>query len=484
MSQRSIPRFLLVLPLLALCVSCAGKAALRFEKLAGATADEEYLVAIADIKKNGKKLYGNANQLLYHLDIGMLYHYAAMYDSSNAYLLKAVDIQNDLFARSVTNEAASLMINDNVRPYRGKPYELVLLHQVIALNFLAKGNTESALVEVKQTQLLMNELERKDKRGNKYSTDGMFHLLSSIAYDAAGQSDDAMISLFHAIKSFKEGPVPLPGPVKDYAFYMLQKNDRAEDITLLDISADVPEEKVSGLHNGETEVVMIGYAARGPALEENNWWGTYIKDGLLIMNYKAANGATETMQLPAPPLPAKEYEKAAKGQKTASGTTFHVSFSLPALKTLPSQTSFFTITGPQLNAPVTTISINDYDLQARKNLDDTRAATLTRTAIRVVLRTIAAQKAKNEMQTQSPIANLLINIGTDVLADQIERADTRSCFLIPKTVQIARIPVQPGTYTFDVAARDSKGVAIGTKTFEKVTVKSGEKRFLFYCSFK
>jgi hypothetical protein len=484
MIQRRILLLVVLSPILALLASCAGGAALRFEKLAGATANEAYLSAIADIQKNAKKLYGKTNQLLYYMDIGMLYHYAARYDSSNVYLLKAVDIQNDLFTRSMTNEAASIMVNDNVRPYRGRPYEIVLLHQILALNFLAQGNTDDALVETRQTQLLLNELERKDKKGAKYSTDGMFHYVSSISYDAAGQSDDAMISLFHAVKAFKAGPVPLPGPVNDYAYYMLSKNDRAEDIKLLDITAGEPEEKIPGLRNGETEVIIIGYAGRGPALVENNWWGTYIKDGLLVMNYRGANGATETMQMAAPMLPAKEYEKAAKGQKTASGTTFHVSFSLPTVKRLPSVTDHFTVNGAGLGSPITTVSINDYDLQAQKNLDDTRAVTLARTVVRVVLRTIAAQNAKDKMQTKSPVANLLINLGTDVLADQLEHADTRSCFLIPKTVQIARIPVAPGTYAFDVSACGNTGAVIGTKRFENVSVRQGEKKFLFYCSFK
>ena len=106
MIQRRILRLVVLLPAFALLASCAGGAALRFEKLAGATASEGYLSAIADIKKHGNKLYGKTNQLLYCMDIGMLYHYASLYDSSNAYLLKAVDIQNDLFTRSVTNEAA------------------------------------------------------------------------------------------------------------------------------------------------------------------------------------------------------------------------------------------------------------------------------------------------------------------------------------------------------------------------------------------
>jgi hypothetical protein len=410
-----------------------------------------------------------------------------MHDSSNTYLLEAARIFDDLFARSVTNEAASFMINDNVRPYRSRPYELVLLHQVIALNFLAQGNVESALVESRATQLLMNELERKDKNGTKYSTDGMFHYVSSIAYDAAGKSDDAMISLFHSVRAFQKGPVTLPGPVKEYAYHMLILNGRAEDIKLLDIAIDTAKPKPAGLANDETEIILVGYAGRGPALVEDRWWGTYIRGGMLIMNYTAADGSVATMQLPAPPLPQKEYEKAAKGKENSIGTTFHVSFALPSVKRVPSQTTYFTIApagGDSAAQPFVTTEINNFDLQAQKNLDDIRGATLTRTAVRVVLRTIAAQKAKSEMKTDSPIANRLIGLGTDLLADQLERADTRSCFLIPKTVQVARIPVKPGTYSFEAKARNESGAAVGTKKFENVAVKKGEKKFLFYCSFK
>jgi uncharacterized protein len=501
MNRTKLLSTVLLLACIAFLVSCTGGSALRFKQLGAVTAKEDYLSAIASIEKNAKKLYGKTNILLYHIDIGMLYHYAGVYDSSNAHLLKANDIFYDLFTRSVSNEAASLMVNDNVRPYRSRPYELVLVHQTIALNYLAMGNVEDALVETRQVDLLMQELQRKNKEGHKYTTDGMFHYLASIAYDAAGKSDDAMISLFKAVEAFKKGPVPLPPEVKDYACCMLQKNNRAEDIKLLEKSSsgESPRDTQSGagntfeyhcnkkpdeIENGATEIILIGYAGLGPRLVENNWWGTYIKDGMLLLNYASANGETATMQMAAPMLPQEEYEKASKGEKTRSGTTFHVSFALPAVKSFPSQTAYFTVSGAGLAAPESSVVVNDLDAQAGKNLDDTHMATLLRTVVRVVIRTIAAQKAKEGMETKSPIANLLINVGTDILADQLERADTRSCFFVPKTIQIARVRVQPGTYTLNAAAHGTNGAVVGTKTFEQVSVKKGEKKFVFYCSFK
>jgi uncharacterized protein len=474
-------------------LSCTGGSALRFQQLGAVTEKGDYLSAIASIKKNAKKLYGKTNVLLYHIDVGILYHYAGMYDSSNVHLLKANDIFYDLFARSISNEAASLMVNDNVRPYRSKPYELVLIHQIIALNYLAQGNVEDALVETRQVDLLMQELARKNKGGDKYTTDGMFHYLTSIAYDEDGKTDDAMISLFKTVEAFKRGPVSLPLSLRDYSYCMLQKNGRAEDIKLLEKTSEQVSQQESDycdkVRNGDTvndatEIILIGYAGQGPRLEENKWWGTYIKDGILLLNYTGANGQIETVQMNAPMLPPAEYNKAAKGEKTRSGTTFHISFSLPAVKTLLSQTAFFTVQGAGITVPDTSIIINNLDLQAQKNLEDTRTATLARTAVRVVLRTIAAQKAKTEMETKSPLANLLINVGTDLLADQLEQADTRGCFMVPKTIQIARLRVKPGTYTLEAAAHSTDGAVIGTKSFENVTVKQGEKRFVFFSSFK
>lgn len=467
--------------ILSVIISCAGRSAMRLEKLFDATLQNDPLSAIKVVKSN-PRLYGKNSVMLYNMDIGVLYHYAGMYDSSTFYLNRAAEIYSELFTRSVTNEAAAIMINDNVRPYRSKPYELTMIHQLLAFNFLALGDNDGALVETRRAQLLFDELERKNRADDKYSSDGMFHYVSSIAYDAAGETDNSMISLYKAIQAFQRGPVTLPGPIGEFAYYMFNKNDRPDDNVRLDLKPQAAGSEI--FKNNSSEIIFIGYAGRGPALDESIWAGTYVKDGMLVVNHTRPDGLTETISTTAPPIAESEMRKAGKGKKTDSGTTFHIKFALPTLKTYPSETSDFSIRCSGSSRSYSSIIINDLEKQAQKYLDDAKNANLTRTVARVVLRTITAQKAKEQVKTDNPLANLLINVGTDVLADQMERADTRTCFLLPRTIQIARIQVKPGTYSLDVNARGKSGNIVESKTINDITVMSHQKTFVFYSSFR
>ncbi len=473
-----------LVPLVAVlfCFSCTTRSMRRIEKLADSTVENDFLSAIDIIRKN-PKLYGKTSLFLYHMDIGALFHYAGMYDSSTVHLQQASDIFNDLFARSITNEAVAVLTNDNIRPYRSKPYELVMLHEFLASNYLAKNNVDEALVETRQVQLMFDEWKRKNRSGEKYDSDGMFHYLSSIAYDAAGETSDAMISLYHSVKAFQEGPVALPTGLAPLARHLFMLNGRDDDIKLLNLSQPV-DSRAKEFTNHETEIVVIGYAGRGPVLEEQSWWGTWVKDGLLVVHHTGTNGEEETMTLPAPSLPASELRKAEKGQKTKSGTTFHIKFALPALRTVPAKTRNFSVTCSGSEQKYTSVPFNNLDEQAQKYLDDTRGATVARTVVRVVLRTIAAQRAKAQIQTGSTAANLLLNIGTDILADQLEKADIRGCFLLPKEVHIVRIPVPAGTHTVEVAAKNADGAVLRTEVYRDITVANHQKKFVFCSSFK
>lgn len=90
---------------------------------------------------------------------------------------------------------------------------------------------------------------------------------------------------------------------------------------------------------------------------------------------------------------------------------------------------------------------------------------------------IQSKNAKGVTVTQVTEAavNLLLNVGTDVLADQLEQADTRNWFLLPGSIQMARIPVKPGKHSLRVDALDGAGGSLGTKAFADIEVKAGEK---------
>jgi len=462
---------------------CADRSLQRFERISKAASNNEYGKAADEVRKN-KKTYGSENALLFHMDLGVLYHYSGQYDSSIAELSQAVKIEDDLFAKSVSNEALSFLTNDNTRPYRGKAYEIVLLHEFLAFDYLALGKYDDALVEAKQAQLYLEATKRKAGKDakNAYVDDGMFRYLSAIIYQLQNQKDDAAISMYQAVKAYKNVTpgLSMPTSVGMQAATLLKASDRQEDLKELGLTTTPLAEKA----DGGSEIIFVGQAGRSPTLGQRVYWGTYEKDGVLVIHYNNAKGEEVTTVLPAPGLPASEVSKASRGRKTRSGTTFHIKFALPSSKAVASQTDFFTLAGEASPNPVRTEALTDLDPLLNQYLEEFHSSMLTRTVIRVVLRTFAAEETKSAVSGSNPLLNLFLNIGTDVLADQLEQADTRNWFLLPRTVQMARIPVKPGIHSFTVEAHSTNGQALASKAFDGISVKPGEKKFVFYTSLK
>jgi hypothetical protein len=436
-----------------------------------------YIALIDDIKAN-PRLYGETNAFLYNMDIGVLYHYAGFYDSSNVYLMRAADIYDELFTRSVTNEAAALLTNDNVRPYRSKPYELVMLHQLAALNFMALGKFQESLVETRKVQIHFNEWERTRANGNRYHTDGMSHLFSSLGYEAVDEPDNSLISLFKSVHAYNLGPVRLPPEVGGFAYNRLRAGDREDDVRRLDLSS------VDALNGwtaemGETEIIIVAYAGKGPNLREQNWSGTFVSGGNLHITLPSRDPQRGPAYfiIPAPLVPAQ--------YNAEPGQTFHVKISLPELQTFPSRTSHFSARlDDDVSNVFESVAVNDFNLQAQKALDDAFGEIIARTALRVVIRTITSQQAKSRLSSSNPNANLLLSVGMDVAAGQLEKADVRMCFFLPRQVHVIRFPVTPGTHSLALNVHDSRGGVIGKKRFDNIEVRQGEKRVLFHNSLR
>jgi hypothetical protein len=452
--------------------SCTSKAVKRTNLMDDSFRKGDYMALVNDVLSN-EKLYGETNAFLFHMDLGVLYHYVGQYGESNKHLQKAAEIYDDLFTRSVSNEAAALLTNDNVRPYRAKPYELIFLHQIAAFNFMAEGKFDEALVESRRAQTRFNEWERTVAKDGKYHTDGMFHLFSSLAYEKINEPDNSLISLYKSVDAYKKGPVELPGEVQGFAYDRLKAGDREEDIGRLGISRSDPGSWTA--KQGQAEIIIVGYAGRGPNLKEQNWSGTYVNGGDLYITAPPAfkGGSPRTYRVPAPMLPTGHNNE-------RDGGTFHIKLSLPELRTFPSMTSRFEArTG---GAAFESVVVNDVDLQAQKALDDAWGEIVGRMAVRVIVRTIAAQQTKSRVDTGSPLGNLALNLSVDVASDQMEKADVRMCFLLPRRVHVIRIPAEPGAHSVELRSYDKYGSVIDSETYGDVQVKRGEKKVLIYNS--
>ena len=96
------------------------------------------------------------SRLCYLLELGTVYHTMGDYGSAEKAFLQAAEIVKEFDERALVGLrdsaafAASLLVNDKARPYRGEPFERVLLHTYLAVNYLLKGDLEGARVEILQ----------------------------------------------------------------------------------------------------------------------------------------------------------------------------------------------------------------------------------------------------------------------------------------------------------------------------------------------
>src|SRR5690554_746354 len=69
------------------------------------------------------RAYKSKERLLYYLDAGMLHHYQGNWEKSNELLQMAEDTIEELYTKSLSRAAASMLLSDNSLEYSGEDYE-------------------------------------------------------------------------------------------------------------------------------------------------------------------------------------------------------------------------------------------------------------------------------------------------------------------------------------------------------------------------
>ena len=458
-------RLILFLATTLFFTACANKSITRYEALAPVFEHKGIEAAIAEVKKQQEDLYGEKTEFLYYFDLGVLHHYNGNYAESAKNFDKADKIYDDLYTRSITNEAAAIVTNDNIRPYRARPFEILVLHEMQIMNYLAQKNIDGALVEVNRAQKAMTELYQKDN--DKTNDNGFLRYLTALVYEMAGEPDEAAIAYYKTVKAYNENILNLPKEVREFVVEGLKRSDREDDIRTLKLDNITETPKAKAAHDLGQEIIVIGYAGHSPILGELYLSGTYVSGGVLNLTYKdGKTGKMESSTLVAPPVAG-----------ASNGETFHISFALPEAHPFKSKVSHFNVTVDSQSG-IRPEKVMAIDKELEMNLKDDFASTMTRTAIRVVLRTIAAQAAKKAMKTDNAIINLFTSLGTDVAQSQLEKADLRIALFLPNSFQMTRIPVEPGSHEVTVAAEGDAGT-VKVFNFGSVPVKKGEKKFIF-----
>ncbi len=179
---------LLCIPLLIFAGACASDRYLSspghgyFEKKDWARAEMAF-------EKEAKE--PGANQLLFMLDQALALFANGDYKEATEILLKAEELAEIKDYTSVSEEVGTLATSESVRGYKGEDFEKVLINVYLALGFAAQGKIESAQVEARKINLLLNKMITDGKRN--YEESPFARVLSAILWEATGDWNAAYV---------------------------------------------------------------------------------------------------------------------------------------------------------------------------------------------------------------------------------------------------------------------------------------------------
>ena len=170
-----------------------------FSKVESATAMRDIHGAIKTLDE--LNLTG-ADEALHHLNKGTLLRLQANYADSNKHFDAAKDMSEKLNAVSVTEQLASVSVNDTLKAYEGLPSEQLMVYSFKALNYLQMGDIDAAAVEARQFDVKQGLIANKNSNA-KYLSGAFVRYLNGMVYEAAGERDSARIEMQKAADGYK-----------------------------------------------------------------------------------------------------------------------------------------------------------------------------------------------------------------------------------------------------------------------------------------
>ncbi len=398
---------------------------------------QDYNAAISQIEAAKDKQYKQKDRVLYYLDLGMLYHYAHQYEKSNELLTLAENDMQDLYTKSISKAALSLLLNDNAMDYFGEDYEDIYVNVFKALNYLELDKYDDSFVEIRRINLKLGMLEDKyqkyatemnkssDKKSEfktgqiKFNNDALGRYLSMLLYRTEGKLDDARIDY---------------GKIQDA--FELQKN--IYNFQQPDLSQELSST------NGLVKVDVLSFVGKSPKKEKYDLYITTHKD------YVTITGVTRP-----------EFFQASIAIPVEEG--YHFKFSVPYISPNISVIGKVKIVVDE-GESFELAKLEDINNVATETFKVKEPLIYLKSLTRSVVKGVIAEKQKAKMEANNPgIKGKLLSLATDVGVDLTENADVRISRFFPGKALIGELNLTPGKHIFKVNYYDLNGVVLYTE---------------------
>lgn len=413
------PSFLLLAALFALsgCASYQKKVSEPYGRmLEGRYADAANLL-------RPKAIAPGDDQLVYMLEYGMALHLAGQYKESTQVFLQAYEMVEIKDFHSLSKITGSLLLSDTLIQYKGEDFEKVMINAYLALNFLMMDELDSALVEARRINNILEKFRQEAKR--PYEQNPFARYLSAILWEAS-RSWDSMYIDYNNTHDLN----PAYSPLSQDLIWAAKRANRPEELKKWQKQwpeVKPPKERGDKAHG---ELIFIYQQGQGPQKRPNP-------------------GFPRVPQLT---------------PRFSSGVSAEVLVAAAG-------------TAPANSVRMTTDKIFDLEQVSIKNLDDQYAELVAKRAAGIVAKAVVSDQIRQKNQALGDIAWILMNI-----ADQ---ADLRQWSSLPASFQIARIWLKPGKYMVSAKSLSGGGQPAGeVMNDSEVVIVAGKKKFLTWRSFR
>lgn len=412
---------------------------------------QDYLTAIQRIEKAKGKQYRKKDRVLYYLDLGMLYHYAGDYRKSNEMLTQAENNMEELYTKSISKAAMSMLLNDNVLEYSGEDYEDIYTNVFKALNYLALSQSDEAFVEIRRINMKLDLLEDKYGRlasemnkssynkiklktgENRFLNDALGRYLSMLLYRKEGKLDDARIDREKIMEAFD-----------------LQKNIYDFPIPNLPDSLDS--------EGGKVKVNILSFTGRSPVKKSYDMFLTTGEDMVLISGNKPDFFVAPVI------MPVEE--------------GYHFRFSVPYIQAVPSRISAVKVVVDD-GIPFELETIEDINRVATEAFKVKEPLIYMKSLTRTIVKGIVSERQKRKMRDKNTgWGGILLSLATDIAVDLTENADLRLSRFFPSRASMGEISLDPGNHFFKMNYYDSNGQILYVENLGIYEVKAGQLNLL------
>jgi hypothetical protein len=398
--------------------------------------------AVAEFEEKDPK----DTDLLYLLERGYIMHLAGRWEESNAAFEVAENRADDLFTKSISRAAISIVSSDLALPYRSVPHELQFVQYYRSLNYIALGHPQEALVEARKSSAYLAEYAKLTEGQELFRQDAFLQYFTGLLYESEREVNDAIVSFRDAAHRYDEYAVAYgwsepPWLDADYFAAAQHLGLQWEADSLLAADSTVVQRAIEGDDHNLVVFFETGFV---PFRESVN---------ITLPVFKTESAATGEEA---------EFEEAKYYVDQYSGDIYAyekgkvkldkvVSFAFPALVEIPREIQYCEL---ELESGETTEAVLVLDLAAIAEAD------FQRRIPGIMLKTVARALAKDAVQEGVKDADEGLGWLVNIVNVATERADTRGWILLPGQFHMLKTTVQPGEQVLTARFYDALGVVI------------------------